>query len=227
MKKHWLNWLTVLFVLAFGVLLTLAVRAFFTEYSQFTSENLDRFIRGFGPLSALVYVLAYLLGSPVPFLAPILAAAGGLLFGPVSGTALAILSSTATSLLPFMIARHLGRGWVETRLKGTRLDDLLQRANQGGFRFILLLRLVPVMPWELQNYVAGITQVKLTTYLAATLLGSIPLSVALVILGASAKRLDSWQFIAALVLTGTVLAVPLVIVWVRRRRGHSQKKVQP
>jgi len=125
-----------------------------------------------------------------------------------------------------MIARRLGRGWVETRLKGTRLDDLLRRANQGGFKFILLLRLVPVMPWELQNYVAGVTQVKLATYLAATLLGSTPLSVALVILGAAAKQPSSWQFSAALALTGTVLVVPLVIVWVRSRRGHSPKEVQ-
>jgi uncharacterized membrane protein YdjX (TVP38/TMEM64 family) len=225
-KKNWLNWLTALFVLAFVTLLTLAVRAFFAEYSQFNSENLDRFIRGFGPLSALVYVLAYFLGSPIPFLAPILAAAGGLLFGPVSGTALAIISSTATSLLPFMIARRLGREWVETRLKGTRLDDLLQRANRGSFTFILLLRLVPVMPWELQNYVAGVTQVKLSTFLPATLLGSTPLSVALVILGAAAKQPTSWQFAAALALTAMVLAVPLVIVWVRSRRGRSQKKVQ-
>lgn len=215
--KNWLNWLTALFALAFVGLLALAVRAFFAEYSQFTSENLDLFIRSFGPLSAPIYVLAYLLGSPIPFLAPILAAAGGLLFGPVSGTILAIIASTATSLLPFMIARRLGRGWVETRLRGSRLDDLLQRANRGGFRFILLLRLVPVMPWELQNYVAGVTQVKLITFLAGTLLGSTPLSVALVILGAAAKQPASWQFIAALALTGMVVAVPLIIVWVRRR----------
>ena len=226
MNKNWLNWLTALFIVAFAALLTLAARAFFAEYSQFTSENLDLFIRSFGPLSGLIYVLAYFLGSPIPFLAPVLAAAGGLLFGPVAGTALAIIASTATSLLPFMIARRLGRGWVGTRLKGTRLDDLLRRANQGGFKFILLLRLVPVMPWELQNYVAGVTQVKLATYLAATLLGSTPLSVALVILGAAAKQPSSWQFSAALALTGTVLVVPLVIVWVRSRRGHSPKEVQ-
>ena len=227
MKNNWLNWLTAVFVLAFGVLLTMAVRAFFAEYSQFTSENLDRFIRGFGPLSGLVYVLAYFLGSPIPFLAPILAAAGGLLFGAVAGTALAILSSTATSLLPFMIARRLGRAWVESRVKGTRLDNLLQKANQGGFTFILLLRLIPVMPWEMQNYVAGISKVKLPTYLAATLLGSTPLSVALVILGAAAKRPGSWQFIAALALTGTVLAVPLAIVSIRRRRAKRTEEAQP
>ncbi len=227
MKKNWLNWLTAIFVLSFGVLLALAVQAFFTDYSQFTSENLDRFIRGFGPLSGLVYVLAYFLGSPIPFLAPVLAAAGGLLFGPVAGTVLAILSSTATSLLPFMIARRLGRAWVETRVKGTRLDNLLQKANQGGFTFILLLRLIPIMPWEMQNYVAGISQVKLPTYLVATLLGSTPLSVALVILGAAAKHPNSWQFIAALALTGTVLAVPLGIVWVRRRREKQVEEVQP
>lgn len=226
MKNNWVNWLTALFVIAFVTLLALAARSFFSQYSQFTSDNLELFIRGFGPLSVPIYGLAYFLGSPIPFLAPILAAAGGLLFGPVSGTALAILASTATSLLPFMIARRLGRGWVETKLKGSRLDDLLQKANRGGFTFILLLRLVPVMPWELQNYVAGITQVKLPTYLAATLVGSAPLSVALVFLGAAAKQPASWQFYAALALTGAVVAVPLVTVWVRSRRARGAKNAQ-
>ena len=225
--KNWLNWLTALFILAFVVLLTLAAHAFFSEYSQFTSENLDHFIRGFGTLSGLVYVLAYFLGSPIPFHATILAAAGGLLFGPFFGAVLAVFSATATSLLPFIIARRLGRGWVETQVKGTRLDDWLQRANRGSFSFILMLRLVPILPWELQNYVAGITQIKVPTYLAATLLGSTPLSVALVILGVAAKQPASWEFFAALVLNGVVLIVPIVVFWLHRRRKNSATEAQP
>jgi uncharacterized membrane protein YdjX (TVP38/TMEM64 family) len=216
------NWVIAVFLLAFLAVIAFAARAYFSQYPELTSENLDHFIRGFGPQAVLVYVLAYLLSSPIPFIAPILAATGGLLFGPVLGTALAISSAAATSLVPFLIARRLGREWVAAKVKGGRLEGIYQQANSGGgFTFILLLRLVPVMPWELQNYVAGVTRVSVWTYLAATVLGSIPLSVALVILGDAARQPDSWQFIAAIALTGVILVAPILVVWLRSRKSRK------
>jgi uncharacterized membrane protein YdjX (TVP38/TMEM64 family) len=217
--KNRSNWVVLLFLLAFLAVIGLAARAYFSQFPELTSENLDRFIRGFGPQAAAVYVLAYLLSSPIPFVAPILAAAGGLLFGPFLGTLLAILSAAVTSLVPFMVSRKLGQAWVLARLKGTRTENFYQKAYHGsGFSFILLLRLVPVMPWELQNYVAGLTPVSIVTYLAATVLGSAPLSIALVILGATAKNPGSWQFFAALALTGVTLLGPILFVAIRNKK---------
>lgn len=219
--------LSVVFAIAFVAMLALAGRAYFSQYATFNSDHLEHFIRGFGSLAVPAYALAYFLGSPIPFLAPVLAAAGGLLFGPITGTALAVLISSATSLLPFFIARRLGRAWVEARLRGTRLNSWLERANRNSFTFVLLLRLVPVMPWELQNYVAGVSEVRLPTYLAATVLGSAPLSVALVLLGAAARQPTSWRFAAALLLTMLVLAVPLAIVGWRSRHERRARGRQP
>jgi uncharacterized membrane protein YdjX (TVP38/TMEM64 family) len=216
------NWVVLIFLAAFIAVIVFAARAFYSQYTELNSANLDAFIRGFGAQAVLVYSLAYLLSSPIPFLAPVLAATGGLLFGPFIGTLLAIFIAALTSLVPFMIARRLGREWVAGKLKGRRLDSFYQRANQGsGFSFILLLRLVPVMPWELQNYVAGVTRVSVVTYLLATLLGSAPLSIALVILGAAAKNPTSWQFFAALALTGVILVTPILIVTLRNRKAHA------
>jgi len=224
--KNWANGVVLLFLLAFAVVVVLAARFYFSQYPELNSENLTLFILGFGPQAAAVYVLAYLLSSPIPFLAPVLAAAGGLLFGPMAGTALAIFISAGTSLVPFWIARRLGQEWVSAKLKGKRLDDLYRQANQGsGFQFILLLRLVPILPWELQNYVAGVTRVRVPVYLLATILGSAPLTIALVILGAAAKDPASWQFFAALALTGAVLLVPILVTLLRRRR--KPKEIHP
>ena len=112
------------------------------------------------------------------------------------------------------------------KLKGHRLDDLYRQANQGsGFQFILLLRLVPLMPWELQNYVAGVTRVRVPVYLLATVLGSAPLSIALVILGAAAKNPSSWQFFAALALTAVVLLVPILVALLRRQKKTKGESI--
>lgn len=221
MNKHSKGWMLV-FGLGFLALIGWAAWAFFSQYPSLTSENLDRFIRGFGPLAVIVYGLAYLLSSPIPFMAPILVAAGGLLFGPFLGTFLAIFCASATSLVPFMVSRRLGREWVEAKMKGTRLDDFYQKAYQNsGFNFILMLRLVPVMPWEMQNYIAGVTPVPVLTYLAATVLGSAPLSIALVILGAAFKDPGSWQFLPALALTGVILLGPIAYMALSRRRSKK------
>jgi len=221
--KNISRWVTILFVLGFLVILGLVVRAYFSQYPALTSENLDLFIRGFGPWALAVYFLAYAFSSPIPFLAPVLAATGGLLFGPLWGTLASILSAAVTSLIPFSISRRLGREWVEAKLKGGRLDRLMQGIDRGsGFTFVLLLRLVPVMPWELQNYVAGVTRVTVPTYLAATLLGSTPLTLCLTLLGAAARQPTSWQFFASIALTGAVVLVPILIVYIRSRRKEPQ-----
>ena len=222
MKKK-SNWIVILFLAAFLAIVGLAARSFFAQYPALNSENLDRFIRGFGPWALAVFTLAYLVASPIPFMAPILSATGGLLFGPMRGALVAILVAAATSLVPFMISRRLGRDWVESKLKGTKIDDIYRRLDSGnGFAFILLLRLVPVMPWEVQNYVAGVTRVKLPTYLAATILGSSPLTICLAILGAAARRPGSWEFFGAIALAAFVLVTPIVIFYIRNRKQSTR-----
>jgi uncharacterized membrane protein YdjX (TVP38/TMEM64 family) len=220
--KNRSNWVTILFLLAFLALVGLAARAYFSQYPELNSDNLERFISGFGGWAIAVFVLAYLLSSPIPFLAPILAATGGLLFGAALGTVLATLIAAATSLVPFTIARRLGREWVEAKIKDSRIESFYRRLDSGsGFNFVLLLRLVPVMPWELQNYVAGVTRVTLPTYMLATLLGSIPLTVCLALLGAAFKNPSSWQFVGTVALTAVVLVVPILVFFLRSKKNPA------
>jgi uncharacterized membrane protein YdjX (TVP38/TMEM64 family) len=212
------SWLTLGFILGFVALLIAAGRAYFTRYPELNAENLDRFIAGFGPAALGVYALASLLSSPIPFLAPVLSATSGLLFGPLAGALLSVGVATCTSLVPFGIARSLGKAWVEGKLGG-RLESIYQKVGGGSaFTFVLLLRLVPVLPWELQNYVAGVTPAPLGVYLLATLLGSAPLTLALALLGSAARDLSSWQFYAAGALALVVLVAPITIAALSRRR---------
>jgi len=218
--KNRSNLVTILFLIAFLVVVGLAAYAFYSQYPALTSENLERFIAGFGGWAIAVFVLAYFLASPIPMMAPVLATTGGLLFGVALGTVLAILVATATSLVPFTLARRLGRDWVEAKIKGTRVESFYKRLDRGnGFNFILLLRLVPVMPWEMQNYVAGVTRVTLPVYLVATLLGSVPMTVCLALLGSTIKNPVSWQFLGSLLLAGAVLIVPIVVFYLRSKRN--------
>ncbi len=191
---------------------------YFSLYDSFNVENLKLFIDGFGPWAPIAYVLIYTISSPIPFLATVISAAAGLLFGLLPGMLLAMFSAVVSSFIPFYLARSLGREWVEKRLKSGQLKATYEKSEgQGGFLFVLLMRLIPVLPWEVQNYVAGLTKVKIPVFLIGTIFGIIPGSFALVFLGNSVSDPTSWQFFAAIGINVVFFLIPVIYLFIKNR----------
>jgi uncharacterized membrane protein YdjX (TVP38/TMEM64 family) len=221
--RKWLQIPLVLFVFAaFGAL----AWAYFGRYDRFSSANLRAFVGEFGGLAPLAYAIVYIVSAPVPGLASLLSPVSGLLFGALWGFLLVILVATLSSLIPFGLSRLLGREWVASKLAGKKLGRFYaQSGGQGGFLFVLMMRLIPVLPWEVQNYLAGITQVSVPVYLLATAIGIIPGSFALVLLGDSAADPMSWRFIFAIALNVVVIVgTPVTAALLRRRKRASQSE---
>jgi uncharacterized membrane protein YdjX (TVP38/TMEM64 family) len=195
---------------------------YFSMYDEFNRENLEQYIRGFGPWAPFAYAAIYIISAPVPFLAPVISAVGGLLFGIVGGTLLVLVVATASAFIPFYLARKLGREWVESKLKGKKLDEVYRQSEGSkGFTFVLLMRLIPVLPWEIQNYVAGLTKVSPLTFIGGTMLGIIPGSFSLVFLGDAVTDPTSWQFFAAVALKIATALIPAVAIYARSRRSKG------
>lgn len=189
--------------------------------------SVAEFLLSFGGWAPVIFVILYTSASPIPFLATFLSAAAGLVFGPWWGTLLAIFSAVVSGLVPFTLSRRLGQEWVESKLKGKKLDAFYQKAEgQGAFLFVLLMRLIPIIPWELQNYIAGLTKTSYPVFMLATAIGIIPGTFSLVFLGSSAREPGSWQFWLAIGLTVVMMVLPVVISLVRNRlkkKGHEEK----
>ena len=135
----------------------------------------------------------------------------------------AVIIATVSALVPFTIARRLGREWVESKLKGKRLDEIYkQSSGSNGFMFVLLMRLIPVIPWEIQNYIAGLSKVPVPTFLAATMIGIIPITGSLAFLGASAQDPGSWQFYVAIGINAISILIPVIVVYVRNRKTKRE-----
>ena len=222
-RQTWLQ--AALVILIFGVF---AVTAwyYFSMYDRFNSENVQAFVRGFGAWAPGVYAVLYTISAPIPLVSWVLSPLGGLLFGTLWGTLLVIVVATLSSLIPFMLSRTLGQGWVESRLKGKRLEDIYKRSEgQGGFLFILMMRLIPILPWEVQNYVAGLTKVSVPVYIIATVLGIIPGSLGLVLLGDAITDPTSWKFVVAIALNAAVMiGAPAIATLLRRRKARGETK---
>ncbi|MDV8009175.1 TVP38/TMEM64 family protein [Rhodococcus sp. IEGM 1318] len=167
------------------------------------------------------FVVLYALLSATPFPASTLTIAAGLLFGLAVGASLVVVAATGGAYLAYWFARALGRGQVARSEWGKlrKLDGMLGRR---GLMSVLIVRLIPLFPFSLVNYAAGISAVGQRDYVLGTLVGIVPGTIGFTALGAYGTSPLSWPFAAAL------LAVLLVSVgsWLLARRlGLTQDAV--
>ncbi|MBN1260029.1 MAG: TVP38/TMEM64 family protein [Anaerolineae bacterium] len=206
-----------------ALLITVGI-TYFSQYDAINQENIEAFVRGFGAWTPVAYAILYIICAPIPLLAPIFSAVGGVLFGALWGTLLVIATATVSALVPFSLARRLGREWVAKRLEGKKLDEIYaQSEGEKGLTFVILMRLIPVLPWEIQNYVGGLTRVSVPTFMAGTVIGIIPGSFSLVFLGAAATDPTSWQFAVAVAFKIVVALIPVVSIYLKSRKKRANQ----
>lgn len=187
----------------FGFLL----RALGFDIRQLTPEKVRGFILSFGVWAPAIYLSAY--GQPlIPLPASLMTIAGGLAFGPAWGTLAALTGATLRACSEFLVARLLGREAVAKLLKGN-IAALNQKIGKNGFKTVLLVRLIPNLPFDVQNYGLGFTRVKFSEYALASFLGMMPGAFVYVYLGSSLA--DPSQIIrklgiAVLLIAGLALA---------------------
>ena len=175
-----------------------------------------------GPWGPLALIALWLI-APLLFVpgAPITLAAGAL-FGPLLGAAYSLVGATGGATLAFLLARHAGADWVERRAKG-RLGHLKAGVEAEGWRFVAFVRLVPLFPFNLLNYALGLTRIRLTDYVLATLLCMIPGAAGYAYLGHAGREAlagaQGWVRTGGIALG--VLAALVLLPWmVRHWRRH-------
>lgn len=157
----------------------------------------------------------------------VLATAGGFLFGPVLGSGYVLLGVTGGALAAFGLARLLGREFVAGRL-GPRLTRLDERLTRGGFATVVMVRLLPVIPFGVASYGFGATGVRPVVFGLGTVLGAAPTTIAYATVGAGLARVPggpmsglSWTTVLAL--SGvTVVALLGAVVLRRLAAGFSR-----
>jgi uncharacterized membrane protein YdjX (TVP38/TMEM64 family) len=169
--------------------------------------------------AALVVGLALVLLAPVPRSA--LSVLLGVVAGFGAGLAVALAGGLLGGLAAFGLARALGRPAV-TRLAGPRLGRVDGLMVDRGFWALLLGRLLPVVPFVVLSYGAGLTAVRVAPYALSTAIGLVPSTTVQVGVGASAGVLAAWATPVAVV---PVAAAVLVLTgfgafaWRRRWRA--------
>ena len=157
-------------------LLGMVALAFWLLFS-FPAAGLRRiqsWIDSLGFWGPVVFVLLYILAVVVLAPGSVLALLAGLAYD-MWGLPLALVSATTGASLSFLIARHLARSQVQAMTGRRLLWRAVERTvSEGGWRIVWLVRLSPVLPFNLQNYFFGITRIPFWHYLPATFFGILP-----------------------------------------------------
>ena len=195
---------------------------------------LAQWIRGAGVAGMVVYSLVYVLATVLLLPGSLLTLAAGFAWGPLLGTAIALPAATAASVASFVIGRYLSRAWVTKKLAGKPSFAALERAiASGGFKVVFLLRLSPVLPFNLLNYGLGLSAISLRQYAVASFVGMLPGCAMYVYLGSLVTNVadlgrpgDEMSSAQLLLYWGGLLATVIVTVVVSRAAKAELQAMQ-
>jgi uncharacterized membrane protein YdjX (TVP38/TMEM64 family) len=205
-------------VFALSVLLTVyLLRDYSPSIGQIKDhkEQLLDFIRAHYLLAVVSFIGLYL--STALFLpgALALSVAGGLMFGTVPAALYINIGATSGAVLAFLAARLFASDWIQNRFK-VQLNRFNSEMERHGHNYLLILRVLPLLPFFAVNYCAGISKIPLRTFVWTTSIGIIPGSLIHAYIGYelrsvnAARDLFSWKIILALGLISLVALLPII-----------------
>jgi uncharacterized membrane protein YdjX (TVP38/TMEM64 family) len=139
--------------------------------------------RSVGPLFPLLFFVVHTLVCISPFPRTAFTVSAGLLFGPVLGVGVAVAATTASAVLALLLVRAIGRDAVAARLTHPAARAVDRRLEQRGWLAVGSLRLIAAAPFSLVNYCCGVSSVRLVPYVLATVVGILPGTIAVVVVG--------------------------------------------
>ena len=170
-------------------------------------QALQVYLQALGSWAAIAYIGLFTVLPAFFFPVAVLALAGGLLFGLWLGSLYTFIGAILNCTLMFFLARYAGRKQVES-LIAQKLSPVWQERLQslnsgGGFLLLIILRLIPAVPYNLINYAFGLSAMKYSAYILASAIGIIPGTFAFINIGDKALDVtspDFWIAIGLLVL---------------------------
>jgi uncharacterized membrane protein YdjX (TVP38/TMEM64 family) len=177
-----------------------------------TPISLRDWVLSFGMVAPIIYVILNVIRPFTLFPISVLSLAGGLAFGVIWGTVYTVFSGTIGAILSFYIAKHLGSRWLRNKTDApSRVVQWQNQLKDKGFLYILLLRIIPILNFDLVSYVAGVSKLKLRSYIFATMLGVLPGTLAYNLLGDSFIKGNGTAIAVAVTLVLLVACIPVIV----------------
>lgn len=190
------------------------------------SAQLQVWLNQAGIWAPIIYIGLYTVATVLVLPSTALNLTGGAIFGPWLGTLWTSIAAVIAAVVAFAFTRTVGRELVARRLAG-RWQAMDAEMRQGGLFYMFAIRLLPIIPYGLVNFAAGLTSITFRDYLLGTIIGTIPGVLPFVMLGSSGLQAmrtgDFLPLIGALCLTGLLVGGA---TWYQRRRQSPQEALE-
>ena len=178
------------------------------------------FIQQYEGYVSILFIAIYTLLTVIGIPGTVLTIVGGCLFGIWYGTIISIISATLGALCAFWAARYLFRNSAQRRFSNSvRLTKFQTAVREQPFGFVLTTRLIPISPFNLVNYLFGLTTIDWLSYTWATFIGVIPGCFVYTWIGKSGEIAMAGGDRLSLLLALTFLALLSVIPVIYRRKA--------
>jgi uncharacterized membrane protein YdjX (TVP38/TMEM64 family) len=189
-------------------------------------RNFNDWVGQMGVAGIFIFIGVYAIATVLLAPGAILTIGAGFAFGLWKGFLAALAGATLGASLAFLVARFIARDKVEAIAKGNeKFRNIDNAIGKQGAKLVFLLRLSPVIPFNLSNYFYGLTGVKFWPYVLASWIGMMPGTFLYVYIGTAGKAAVSaaaggdavkhgWQYwtFMSVGLTATVI----VTIWVTK-----------
>ncbi len=181
LKKYW-KWIAL-----GAVLIAISSAAAFLPVKDWVKAFSD-WVQTLGALGVVLFIAVYALATVLFLPGWIFTVAAGLIYGVVGGTAVALTGAIIGAMLAFLCGRYLVRSRVESATKGNKKFAAIDQAiGDQGWKIVGLLRLSPLIPFNLSNYFYGVTSVRFLPYVLASAVGMLPGTLLYAYLGGAGK----------------------------------------
>lgn len=161
-------------IIIISLILVLTYVAFRFDFAS-NFDNLKEFLLSFNELGWIIFILLFALAALFSVHGSILAIVGAIVYGPVLGGILSVIGATLGAALAFITARYLLRDSMEKKFAN---NLVYQKINEGieknGTDFLIITRLVIIFPYNIQNFIYGLTNIGFIKYTIITFFTIIP-----------------------------------------------------
>lgn len=227
------SWVRIAVATGLGVVLLVAVLLFPVDRWMVA---LVGWIRAAGAGGVAVFAVVYVLATVLLLPGSVLTLGAGFAYGPALGLLLVSPVSVAAATAAFWVGRSFARGWVSRKVAGDpRFAAIDEAVGDDGFKIVFLLRLSPLLPFNLLNFALGLTRVRVRDYVVASFLGMLPGTLLYVYLGSlvtSASELGAGRHAAGgwgrtLYLVGLFATVAATLLITRIARRALARALDP
>lgn len=143
-------------------------------------------VKSAGLWAPVLFVLLQGMVTVTPVPRTVFTVAAGVLFGSVVGLLLTVAGTALAAVVAFWLVRLVGGRLAERHAHHRGVAWVRARLDHSGLLAVVSLRLIPAVPFSAMNYAAGLSGVRFAPYLLGTVLGVLPGTIGIVVLGDAA-----------------------------------------